>query len=77
MRTKTSLFPGRGLRALKARPLVVMKQARLTPGRSLHAIGTGDSECQSDRLSRVMKLDGRGLFFNPKRVGEIKVSNED
>ena len=76
MRTKTSLFPGCGLRALKARPRVVMK--RLADSQAgLPAVGIGDSECQSDRLSRVMKLDGRGLFFNPKRVGEIKVSNED
>jgi len=76
MRTKTSLFPGRGLRALKARPCG-NERGLLAPGRSVPAIGIGDSECQSDRLSKGLKLDGRGVFFNPKRVGEIKVSNED
>ena len=76
MRTKTSLFPGRGLRALKARPRG-NETGLLNSRQALPAIGMGDSECQSDRLSRAMKLDGRGLFFNPKRVGEIKVSNED
>ena len=55
---------------------MVMKEACWLQA-GLAAVGIGGSEYQSDRLSRVMSLDGWELFFNPKRVGEIKVSNED